>query len=1615
MIAKKGFLPILVAVLMVFAMIPAMAQPVYAAKENGQKANLVDGDALFKAEKSAPKEIADYPDDVYGVDTTHNLQGSHHNDENKNTPFLLSKQSELALLVGDNGDAVMYRMDNLDLDQTAFQNDKRWINGVNVANSTNSSMPDNKLEIYDGLYYPQSIGLDRDGTGRNQFIATVGLMNDWITLVIQDARTGSIWTKLIEEAAWMGTGTDGDWLKDNYFAITAGDYDGDGKDSVIVYVCGDGDNVKLVEYSYTGSGWSARTILKLSSVLKETTFTTDGDMKYKPVVSLTTGDFDGDGGESFAYSAGYYNTSDSIADGYRSYTVNNLEQFATVVGVYDYVPTGKTPGWSASDPVWMYDRASTYKEQDKSLNKKYELTYMHAGVIAAGDVDADGIDEIVAAGYTDHNYSDHSTRYAKAIYNKSGTLLQVDDIYNYSSNKQYVTSVVRKDKNGRFVKTALQRTAMSTAQAYTWNKYCNDEDYEFAKLCVACASTNGNNAAEDVFISGIVYDFSKYAPTVKYTPDIVTNELSKTTGGKKNDSSVNWIRNVAAGNFNGNDLGREQFVFTLWQKTKGQKKYTSNVGVIAGVEYDKYDSEGHFIDYAPPLGYGSNLDAYDITNYNRPIHGADKTASQLMIEALSSNAICAVPVAVDIDDDGLLGRFRSNGYVYTDPEVLAVLQAGPYFAELDEMGGYEDPCATSFAISTGYENGTSSSDNVSFEVGFAGEAAGPGFKTSLELGYALDYSNSYEKSYSTETTCEWTADKMDIVIMSRVPQLVYTYDLWDADKNEWITDGYNVKVPLSQRYYMLGIDDYNDFVKEYNDILGPDSPYKMKEIEMGTDMPAEHEGIPDNYWKNWDQAGHGGKRLSSTEWTLGYASGAPKFSYSSSGSATESQEISHGFHYSLTMQGGGEFGVGEAWAGGYVNLDYSHSTGSFSTKTNTSESGGQVQNINARSLIGPEMTVDQVKQYGFTWDFGKWTRPLTEGGPDVPFYGYTVFDVSRLSTPPRISEAGKISIPEGYTDTVSRALSVIGEPAPTVTKVSGDDRITLVNDDGAYSLAIEPGLPLGTYKVKLRAQNANGSTVYECSVVVKKSDDRKAAERVAQIFRKFNLDGLEDSAQYDPDGDVMTAYRSAMDAYDALTQTQKSYLSDADLSKIDAAEKLVAMGTARLNARPEADEIDERLHGIPNDYEYLSDGYLDDLKNIEGAAEYFLNNDYPFFKEKVVDTYNMLFEKSADALFILVREREGVDMVEKLNSFNERLLLAYNYAKGRTDQEKLDEAYYNDQEAQQRNSEFENLGDPDWQSLVSTWRSYLSLLTDEGQRGDEIASLLRNREEMYYQLTNAFRDVKFTTGPTAEDYREQGRTADDAIDVAGLIDDLPKGDAITLSDAEAIQAAAAAYAALSDAQKALLGDEILTILTAAENKLEELQPAVQTITASDVTKTYGNGAFSLDAKTNGDGKLAYESDNTKVAVVDSTGKVTIKGAGTAKITISASATANYKAASKAITVTVNKAANPLKISPKPATVKYSKLKKKAQNLAVTKVIKFTKDAKDKKTYTLVSAKKGSKSFKKYFKINKTTGQVTVRKGLKKGTYKVKVKVKALGNKNYKASAAKTITIKVKIK
>ena len=128
-----------------------------------------------------------------------------------------------------------------------------------------------------------------------------------------------------------------------------------------------------------------------------------------------------------------------------------------------------------------------------------------------------------------------------------------------------------------------------------------------------------------------------------------------------------------------------------------------------------------------------------------------------------------------------------------------------------------------------------------------------------------------------------------------------------------------------------------------------------------------------------------------------------------------------------------------------------------------------------------------------------------------------------------------------------------------------------------------------------------------------------------------------------------------------------------------------------------------------------------------------------------------------------------------------------------------------------------------------------------------------------------------------------------------------------------------------------------------------------------------------------------------------------KATGTYTITVTGKG--NYTGTSAKATYKINKAVNPLTVKAKTATVKFSAVKKKAQTLAVSKVLAVSRNQ-GKVTY--VKAGGNAK-----ITINKTTGKVTVKQGLKKGTYGVKTKVTAAGNANYKA-LTKTVTFKVKV-
>ena len=81
---------------------------------------------------------------------------------------------------------------------------------------------------------------------------------------------------------------------------------------------------------------------------------------------------------------------------------------------------------------------------------------------------------------------------------------------------------------------------------------------------------------------------------------------------------------------------------------------------------------------------------------------------------------------------------------------------------------------------------------------------------------------------------------------------------------------------------------------------------------------------------------------------------------------------------------------------------------------------------------------------------------------------------------------------------------------------------------------------------------------------------------------------------------------------------------------------------------------------------------------------------------------------------------------------------------------------------------------------------------------------------------------------------------------------------------------------------------------------------VQTVTADDVSATYGDTNVKVVGSTNGDGAITYAVTGVAgVVEVDSnTGALTIKKAGTTSVTITAAETSDYAKATKSVTITV---------------------------------------------------------------------------------------------------------------
>lgn len=164
-------------------------------------------------------------------------------------------------------------------------------------------------------------------------------------------------------------------------------------------------------------------------------------------------------------------------------------------------------------------------------------------------------------------------------------------------------------------------------------------------------------------------------------------------------------------------------------------------------------------------------------------------------------------------------------------------------------------------------------------------------------------------------------------------------------------------------------------------------------------------------------------------------------------------------------------------------------------------------------------------------------------------------------------------------------------------------------------------------------------------------------------------------------------------------------------------------------------------------------------------------------------------------------------------------------------------------------------------------------------------------------------------------------------------------------------------------------------------------------------------------------EYTYSGEAIKPSVKVTCGAITLKSGidytvayasntnvGTAKVTVTGKG--NYTG-TLGKTFSINKAKATIKV--KTASKKYKKaiVKKKKQTFSIGASV----TGKGKLTYNI--SKYYGKS-KKYLSINKKAGKITVKKGIPKGTYKVKVKISAATSTNYEA-VTKTATIKVVVK
>lgn len=782
----------------------------------------------------------------------------------------------------------------------------RWSNSTDVGNAERIA----------------TVAFDPNGTGKDEYIANLVFDKSSERLRLYVTNKDRRVSKVVQ----IGDGNDSEYIKKLKFyqtramlSLAAGDFDGDGKDTLMVYTPGNNKDTATVdsikEYTFSGDTLTDKgRVINLGDVidggreaLKAMLYhdgNGDNELRAHLSVDMEVGDVDMDGIDELAMTV---NVNDLKEKKYGKYT----DYEKSYLTVYDYNDTGS---WAQK----LNKKLLNSNDGPEGRARFAGVTIGYVSDKPSGTMPP----EVVAVGYYDKkdNYQD-------CEFDKSRLLA-----YSY----QYST----KDNSW----TEKFKATEVVTNGFT-NTGTKGDDVQ-NPIAVAAVAADGVNTKEYLFISGSMYKVG----TVNGSQQLSILEGSnkghdRWLGGRLINNS--GILDYAVGNFNGNKQGMEQVYYVEYRKQETFDKQFLKIGQLykdsTGSTFTRWEDDWTY---------------YDKSNCNLALTTAD------------------------VNNDAMLAKIQSVSTGYTDPKVMAILEASPHFAEVND--GDIGNSQTGIGYSKDNTVAVTASGSFGFDIMAGFEYVAP----LIETGGGVEFNTSHTftvgatKSTSKEITVEYSNDTNDnMVLMYATPMTYYEYQVKYPDdtmkgNSPKLTSSMTLAVPGNPSMNMVSVDTYNKAASAYEGMQ-----------QIGSNLHLGTSGQPNTYRSSLPSGSH-----SEQSGKVGH--------YKDSGTQLQSftAATSSGVNFEYTYEGSVQmYGVvGGFKAGGGYHWGASAGTEKVNTETITK--------------LGA-VTGGGDSRYNFDWSFGTWTVPFN--GDEVPVLGYVV---SNVTAPP--SPAQDLSLSEQTTNSM---------------------------------------------------------------------------------------------------------------------------------------------------------------------------------------------------------------------------------------------------------------------------------------------------------------------------------------------------------------------------------------------------------------------------------------------------------------------------------------------------------------------------------------------------------------------------------------------------------------------